>query len=629
MLSNKKREELRDFIFAEIDAAEKYFDSTRAPEILKKYNIYEADKQYYKQLFQRLGDIEIVSKDVANTIEWALPSLMRVFAGTSSVISIQPVSSDDIKAAEINQKLLDFQLQTLNNSAILFYRWFKDALISSLGVVKVWWHEENKTAKRRLILSPTEYFELLKDKNIQVLSAQYTPDGYVDIELITNLSYRSYPKIAPVPPWEFLYSPKCLDIHESPFICHRKEVTIDFLRRKAKAGIFDSRSTTKAIQNIKENEIDRNILKYELQKNLQMYEEPERLDTPAAKTVLYENYLDYDINGDGLLEPIIVTTCNDQILRIEENTFGSKPFFGLAPVIEPYQPEGKSYADIIGDIQDNKTALIRQIILNIALNNNPRLKVQNGKGVNITDIINNKQIIRMNDINAVQPIEPIPLAPWTFSFLELLEGDKENRTGITRYNQGLDARTLNKTATGITKIMEASQQRLELIARLFAETGIRNLMRFMVGLNQRFIKQEQVIRVTEETLRITPDDLQGDFDFVIEPTALLGEEEKRIRAMQQALDMSPVFLKLGFMSKKGFYNLVTKYYQTIGLRAVKKYIDIEPQGEENGGYLEGTGRLGETTTEGVNSQGLATNPEGIFQGGETQYQAGMEGSGFE
>ncbi len=629
-MDKKKREELREYTLAEIDAATKYFDQVRAPDILKKYQIYCADPQYYRTLFKKLGKItNLVSKDVSNAIEWALPSLMRVFSGTSSVISIQPVSNDDIEAAEINQKLIDFQLQTLNNSTVLFYRWFKDALISSLGVIKAWWYEKEKNIKRVLAVSYDEYLQIANNPKVKILSVSYTPEGYILLEISVNTQYKAYPKIAPVPPWEFLYSPKCLDIHESPFICHRKEVTVDYLRRMARAGIFDPASTANAIRDLQEETLAQDVIRYELQAKVIQYDEPDKIGTPNAPIVIHEAYLDFDINNDGLVEPVIVTICGNYILRIEENTFGAKPFFGLSPMIEPYEPEGKSYADIIDDIQDTKTAMIRQILLNISLNNNPRYKVTMGKGVNISDILENKQIMRTNDPNAIVPMETVPLAGWTFSFLEMLEGDKENRTGITRYNQGLDAETLNKTATGVTKIMEASQQRLELVARLFAETGIKNLLRFMVGLNQRFIKQEQVIRVTDKTLRITPDDLQGEFDFVVEPTALLGGVEKQVMAMRQALDMSPVLMKLGYMSKKGFYNLVTKYYQLLGLKAVTKYIDVEPN--EIGGInvnLENQTGIGETTPEGTASQATGINPEAIYRGSETQYQEGMGESGF-
>ena len=636
-MDRKRLDEIRDITRAEIDAAASYFDSVRTPAILKRYQIYDADPAYYRQIFSKLANVsDYVSKDVANSVEWAMPSLMNVFTGGSSVVSIIPHGSGTTEeAAEINQKLLDFQLQTLNNSSILFYRWFKDALIAALGIVKAWWHEDSRTEKKTLTLMPQEYMALVQDLqapghgNARILSVRYLEDGsgLIQVDLSIEFSYRSYPKIAPVPPWECLYNPKCLDIHESPFVCHRREVTVDYLRKRARNGEFDPAATAEAIRLAAEEEISDNILKQEIQADLSMYEEPDKTGTAAAKTVLYEAYLDYDINGDGLLEPIVVTLCNGQVLRVEENTFGAKPFFGLSPMIEPYQPDGKSYADIIEDIQTAKTAMMRQVLLNVAQSNDPRLFVKDGMGVNISDILANKSIIRVKDINAVKPVEIKPLAPWTFNVLEMLEVDKENRTGVTRYSQGLDSSSLNSTATGIMKIMEASQQRLALIARLFAETGVRNLFRFMVGLNQRFIKQEQVIRVAGKMLRIMPDDLQGEFDFVVEPTALVGGKEQQIAAMKEAINMAPVLLKLGYMSQRGFYNLVTRYYEALGLKGVEKYIDNEPTEVTHGGPMESTGRPGETTGQGIEGQGFNASPQGVYPGSEAQYTPPMAGGG--
>jgi len=628
----KKKKELLDIVDAEITAAKKYFDDVRAPAILEAFQIYEADPKYYQSIFKRLGKLsDYVSKDVANAVEWALPSLMNVFGNTSSVVSIVPYDASSEKAAEVNQKLLDFQLQTLNNSTILFYRWFKDALIASLGIVKAWWYEDSRNEKRVLVLSPQEYLSLVNSNpNVTVANVEYLQEnGLVRVTVLVNRSYASFPKIAPLPPWECLYNPKCLDLHESSFICHRKEVTVDFLRKQARNGIFDAMATAEAIRQIQEDEITDDVLKSEVQAKIIQYDEPDKRGTPGAKTVLYESYFDFDINGDGLLESVIVTTCNGQLLRVEENNFGGKPFFALSPMVEPYQPEGKSYANIIDDIQKAKTGIMRQVLLNLSLVNNPRMKILEGAGVNVSDIITNRQLIRVGDLRSVEPMETPPLAPWTFNVMEMLEVDKENRTGVTRYSQGLDAQALNKTATGIMKIMQASQQRLALIALLFAETGIRNLFRFMVGLNQRFIRQEQVIRVASRPLQIMPDDLQGKFHFVVEPSALLGGKEKEIAAMERAVEMAPVLIQQGYMSREGFYNLLVRYYETLGLKAVEKYIDQNPaEAQQNGNIMGSQERVSGTVGQGIEGQGFGISTQGLYQGGQGTNQAGMENIGY-
>jgi len=165
-----------------------------------------------------------------------------------------------------------------------------------------------------------------------------------------------------------------------------------------------------------------------------------------------------------------------------------------------------------------EVALTRQIVQNIALTNDPKMILAE-ESINISDYIEGRKVIRkkpgspMGD--AAMPMPVNQLSPQTFQFLEYLEGQKENRTGITRYNQGLDANSLNKTATGISAILGQSSQRLELIARMFAETGISELFRFMVSLNQKFVDQNTVVRLTNKQLRVSPDDLNGNFDLIV------------------------------------------------------------------------------------------------------------------
>ncbi len=207
-----------------------------------------------------------------------------------------------------------------------------------------------------------------------------------------------------------------------------------------------------------------------------------------------------DFNNDGILEDMIITVAGDVILRAEPNYMGRHPFFSISPTKDPHRIWVKrSYAELIGELQDMKVALTRQIVQNIALTNDPKMILAEDS-INISDYIEGRKVIRkkpgssMGDVAMAMPVNQ--LSPQTFQFLEYLEGQKENRTGITRYNQGLDANSLNKTATGISAILGQSAQRLELVARMFAETGISELFRFMVSLNRKIRRPRNCVRLT-------------------------------------------------------------------------------------------------------------------------------------
>lgn len=171
-------------------------------------------------------------------------------------------------------------------------------------------------------------------------------------------------------------------------------------------------------------------------------------DDARAEVTLYECYTKLDWNNDGVLEDMIITIVDDVVLRVEPNYMGRHPFFAISPTKDPHRIWVKrSYAELIGELQDLKVALTRQIVQNIALTNDPKMILAED-AINIDDYVKGRAVIRkkanhpMQDVAMSMPVNQ--LSPYTYQFLEYIESQKENRTGITRYNQGLDANTLNK-----------------------------------------------------------------------------------------------------------------------------------------------------------------------------------------
>lgn len=214
---------------------------------------------------------------------------------------------------------------------------------------------------------------------------------------------------------------------------------------------------------------------------------------------------------------------------------------------------------------------------NVALTNDPKMLLDES-AINIDDFVQGRKVIRMKGGRSLHevamPMAVSPLAPQTFQFLEYIEGQKENRTGITRYNQGLDANSLNKTATGISAILGQSAQRLELVARMFAETGMYELFRFMVSLNQKFIDQQTVIRLTNKELKINPEDLDGSFDLVVNAGISIATKESTIMATQTLLTALMQANAGGYMvsTPENIYNLFKKWIESIGFKNYGDYI---------------------------------------------------------
>ena len=567
---------LLSLVKADIADAEAYQQSIIQPTVRERYNIYYADKEYYSHKFPILSKTSsLVSTDVADTIEWALPSLMKVFTGSDEVITIQGVTEEDDQNAEVMQSLLVYQLQRQNTFFPILYNWMKDALITGMGIIKCYWERTEGYTPETAQLN-ADALKLLAQTGVEITSVE-GPDVMGDFTVTWNSPYyiKNSPKLENILVSEFLYSPDAKNLEDANFVAHRKKVTMSHLRQKEREGIYANvdmvhpdNGPVSWITDQVEDVIGDHYTP--LHNNQQ--------DKAREEVTIYECYTKIDFNNDGILEDMIITIAGDVILRAEPNYMGRHPFFSISPTKDPHRIWVKrSYAELIGELQDMKVALTRQIVQNIALTNDPKMILAEDS-INISDYIEGRKVIRkkpgssMGDVAMAMPVNQ--LSPQTFQFLEYLEGQKENRTGITRYNQGLDANSLNKTATGISAILGQSAQRLELVARMFAETGISELFRFMVSLNQKFVDQETVVRLTNKQLRISPDDLNGNFDLVVNAGISISTKESTIMTLQTMLTalMQTQAAGIPIVTPQNIYNLFKKWIESAGFKNYNDYV---------------------------------------------------------
>lgn len=563
------------YVQNDIQRAEAYQASIVEPAVRERYEIYYADKDYYRQKFPILSKTsDLVSTDVADTIEWALPSLMKVFTGSDEVITIAGVTEEDDTKAETMQELLVYQLQRQNNFFTVLYNWMKDSLIVGMGIIKCYWERTEGYTTETAVLN-NEALQALTQTGVTIEDIQ-GPDQFGDFSVTYQLPYyrKNAPKLENILVSEFLYSPDAKSLEEANFVAHKRKVTMSYLREREAQGVYANIDDIRVNSNYNGMNVDQ--VEQVIGDNYVDINKDEQ--TARQEVVIYECYTKIDINNDGILEDMIITICGDTIIRMEQNYMGRHPFFAISPTKDPHRIWVKrSYAELIGELQDLKVALTRQIMQNVALTNDPKMLLDES-AINIDDFVQGRKVIRMkagHSMNEVaMPMNITPLAPQTFQFLEWIEGQKENRTGITRYNQGLDANSLNKTATGISAILGQSAQRLELVARMFAETGLSELFRFMVSLNQKFIDQQTVIRLTNKELKISPEDLDGSFDLIVNAGISIATKESTIMATQTLLTALMQANAGGYMvsTPENIYNLFKKWIESIGFKNYGDYI---------------------------------------------------------
>ena len=445
------KEYITNILKIHISNSESYYWYSVKPHIKKSYKIYHADEDYYNEKFPQLSkSSNLVSTDVADTIEWALPSLMRIFFGSQEILQLSGVNPEDEDNAKLMQQLVVWQLQRKNNAFMVFYNWFKEALITGVGIIKCYWEREVRQQEVEEIMA-LPIIQEMEAQGVQITYGEMVDEAQLlyKVRYIQEIPVKNHPKIENVLASELRYSPEARSIEEAQFVAHKKRVTLNHMLKMQDMGYYSN------VDNIDQKEMQRAWLVDDLEIEVTGLE---KLTLQGIHGVsiskanqyydLYECYIDIDMEQNNRLKKMIITICGNTILRIEENIYGRPPFFLVSPMKDPYRIWPKrSYSDLIGQLQDLKVGLTRQLMKAIALSNEPRMVVDE-TAVNIHDYIQNRAIIRKKPglpmAEAIHPIPTQPLHPWTFQFLEYIEGQKENRTGITRYNQGLDAGSLNK-----------------------------------------------------------------------------------------------------------------------------------------------------------------------------------------
>jgi hypothetical protein len=384
------------------------------------------------------------------------------------------------------------------------------------------------------------------------------------------------PVIELVKPSDLRFVPDGRTLGECSMVAHRKLVTIDFLRREARRGVYDPQTVEEIADTASEfNEPSQ----LEIVLNNAAREatnESVALEKGRTRVVMYECYMKADINQDGIMEDIIVNMCNDKMLRVVENPWGRAPMFELIPFWDNYQVWSKlGLSEIVRDIQDSHTALLRQLLYGLGISNQVHAVVD-ASMINMKDLVDGSQFIRSKGpINqgAFQELKMGGLDQATFQMFEYIKAQLEQWTPITRYNQGSDGTSLNKTATGVNMIMTASQQRQEEISRNFAETGLSELYRFLIKLNQQYIDQPTLIRLQNEMFNLDPTDIDGEFDLSVDASSGTGAKQARVQALTAYLtQMFPAAAQMGLAGPEQFVMAGSKLLKLNGLEDAEKYL---------------------------------------------------------
>ena len=253
---------------------------------------------------------------------------------------------------------------------------------------------------------------------------------------------------------------------------------------------------------------------------------------------LYESFLKTDFDGDGIAELRKVCTIGNKVLQNDE--IDKVPFVSITPVKIPHKFFGLSVADLIMDLQLMKSTLMRNLMDNMYNMNFGRYAVLEGQA-NLDDLLTQRPggIVRVKSPNAVTPLTTPPLEPYTFQMLEYLDGVRESRAGVSRMSQGMNdnALTSHTTATAVNAVMTAAQSRVELIARNFAETGVKELMTCIYELLYKNQDKERMIMLSNEWVPVRPDVWREKYDCTVSVALGSGNKDQQMMHLSQMLSV--------------------------------------------------------------------------------------------
>ena len=569
-------EEIEQFVTKEIESAQQG-SSSRAGKREQSWARYRGDKLGNEVK----GRSQFITRDLLETIESILPFLIKLFASGDAKIDLE------IKGQEpwVGKALMGEMQKVLGGSTpnlfSLFYQWFKDALISDTAFVKLSWDLDIEEIKMEFDDLPSQNVQqLMDDPDVTITNAgtatlQDQTVVIADVKATIQKKIKDSLYAESTPHWEFLVGSRSRSMNDEHPKGQKTEVTVDYLKRvdRAQGGDY--------FENLDKLESGESKSMYEASDSEKSsYEDkPETFEETEtglkAPVSFVEWYTRLDVDDDGYLEDIVCYIGNGHLLRWEENKEDFIPFAALSPIIDCYKFHGISYADLLIEIQNLKTMLIRRILDNFDFQNSGRWLKDPNSGIDTSALLNNVPGgVVTGKLDGLKDLTPAPFNPASLTILEYVDTIKENRTGITRYNQGTDANSLNQTARGISMIQSASMQRLELIARIFAEGGIKDFYRKAALLYQKYMTKPFTSKVYGKEREVTQEMIQGEITSTVNMgvVASVGAEEaQKLEHMLGVLfQVNQAFP--GMMTPESAHNVMTRYITASGFKNADNFI---------------------------------------------------------
>ena len=568
-------EEVKSIITSELDDAIDFIDNTISPVRAM------AEKYYLGEEFgnEEEGRSQVVSMDVRDTIQGILPSLMRIFTGGEHIVEFAPNGPEDTEIAKQATDYCNYIFMRDNPGFSVLYQAFKDSLMKKVGFIKFYWDVSDKvegiyytglTEEALNVLNSEEdvsldEIEMIEENDEQgnLLSVTYNVRG-------VRITPEGRIKIEAVPPEEFLISRNAKDLETAELVAHRRYLTLSELVEMG----YDYDDVEQHVTS--ETEFDfnpesevRNPSLSDMQVN----------DDPTMRRALYiESYVKMDVDGDNRAELRKICTIGEEYEVYRNTPCDAVPFATFMCDPEPHTFFGLSVADLTADIQRIKSSVLRSTLDSLALSVHQRVAFVEGQA-NVDDLLNTEigGVIRMRSPGAVQPFNMPFVGKEAYSMLEYMDLIRENRTGVSRAADGLDPSALqSSTQMAVAQTISAAQQRTELIARLFAEDGMKRLFEGIYRLVVMHQDSERMVKLRNEFVPIDPRFWTTSMDVVANVGLGRGTDMERMAMLRELLaKQEQILAQLGpvnpLVGQEQYYSTLTQLVELAGFKDTTRF----------------------------------------------------------
>lgn len=574
-------EEFNGRVRMAIASAERFIDDHVTP------NRVEAAKYYRGAYFgdEEEGRSQVVLSEVRDTIQAMMPSLMRIFTSGQKIVEYMPRTPDDVQIAEQASDAVNFIFNEMNPGFQILHSAFKDALLKKAGII-TWWAESEDRVVEKHFSGMTEDEVLLFRQNNPTAEFTYIypVEPSIPLEPVTYkfcvklvdsaVKYR----VRTLPPECFIIDKRARDTDRMfDIIGYRDLVSVSELVEMG----FEEEDI---LEHGAPGDDDLWVAEMEEQERNPGYQTPYDDNEPSLKRVKYMKvYLRIDKDGDGVAELRCIHAIGDTCYILKDEVVDHAPFALFCPDPEPHTVFGHSVADVTMDLQRIKSHVLRATLDSLAQSIFPRTVIVEGQ-VNIDDVLNKEvgAVVRARTPGAVQDLSTPFVGQAAMPILDYLDQIKAQRTGITPTSQGLDADVLQSTTrAAVNAQISASQDRIELIARTFAETGMRQLFAGLLKLITRHQDKPLLVRLRGQWTPMDVSRWDANMDCVVSVALGRGDDAQQmgfltqvaqkqeqilqqmglgnplVKPSQYANTLSQIVRKAGFKNPESFFSPIS------------------------------------------------------------------------